>query len=94
MKHLLHFFFLVLLAGWQTACTDLDTVNQRLDALEQRVSSLETATEQLRQAYAEGKIITEVTPFCNEERGWIITFSDGSKILITDGKDGQDGLDG
>lgn len=94
MKHLLQLFFFLLLTGWLSACTDLDTVNQRLDALEQRVSSLETATEQLQQAYAEGKIITDVTPFYNEERGWIITFSDGSKILITDGKDGQDGKDG
>ena len=56
--------------------------DKRLDALEQRVATLESATEALRTLYAQGQIITAVTP---TEGGYQLTFSNGYQLDIENG---------
>ena len=94
IKYLLYVF---LTAMMLVCCTDLSDVESRLDILEQRVDGLESAVEALQKAYADGRIISDVSRSAN---GWTISFSDDSSIEVLngvdgiDGKDGRDGIDG
>lgn len=64
------------------SCDRLDEIDSRLEILEEKVSTLEDATEALQTLYAEGKVINNITP---TEEGYQITFSDNSKLNISDG---------
>lgn len=81
-----------------TACSEWpDVVDERLQLLEQRVDRLETATEALRRAYENGKIIRSVTPIAataTTTAGQRITFSDNSFIDIHHGQKGDKGEQG
>ena len=76
------------------SCTDLTEVEGRLDVLEQEVSDIQDAIEALQVAYQNGKVIKSVEPSQNSNGGWIITFSDGQSIELTNGADGADGTNG
>ncbi len=58
-----------------------------INLLEQRVSAIET----VMRAYENNLFIESVSQI---ENGYVITFSDGSKATIVNGKDGVDGTDG
>lgn len=58
-----------------------------INLLEQRVSAMET----VMRAYENNLFIESVSQI---ENGYVITFSDGSKATIVNGKDGVDGTDG
>lgn len=66
----------------------------RIDDLEVRVEALETAVEKLEKAYADGKIITDASAFSDGTGGYIITFSDGTNITLSNGVAGIDGING
>ena len=69
-------------------CSYDDTrIWESIDDLKERVSALETVLN----AYENNLFIESVEQI---ENGYIITFSDGSKATITNGKDGVDGADG
>lgn len=74
------------------SCSGYDEVNSRLDRLEGEVRDIKTAITLLEEAYKNGKIVTSVDQYLNEDGtkiGWIITFSDTSSIRVLDGKDGD-----
>ena len=60
---------------------------KEIDSIKSRISALETVTN----AYKNNLFIKSVEQI---ENGYIITFSDGSKATILNGKDGQNGTDG
>ena len=66
---------------------DDSKLNGRIDSLEQRLSAMET----VMRAYENNLFIQSVQAI---DDGYIITFSDGSKATITNGKNGQNGTDG
>lgn len=69
-----------------TSCQNLDDTKDRLDVVEVTVSSLQSAHQALHDAYSQAKIIQTVT--ANNDAavgGWVITFTDGSKIAIVNG---------
>lgn len=73
-----------------TNCTNLSEIENRLDKIETTVNELKDACQALKDAYSNGKIISEVSK--NDElNGWTIKFSDNSQIDIINGKDGIDG---
>lgn len=95
MKRLISFFVTIsIFVFWTSSCTSLDEVNERIDLLEGRVTNLEDALAALQRAYNEGKIISSVDPVSEGVGGWLITFSDHSKITLLNGEDGKDGKDG
>ena len=73
-----------------SSCSYTDDIN----SLSNRISDLESAVFDLQEAFRAGKIISSVDPVTNAEEGYMITFSDGSTILLKHGKDGADGKDG
>ena len=77
------------------SCQNLDSIYDRLDQLETSVSDLQSTCKLLQAAYDQGKIIKSVKPLTNHDTGgWLIVFSDGSEIIVINGNDGQDGIDG
>ena len=71
-----------------TSCDDND---DRLANLDDRVSALESAIGKLQQAFDDGKTISGVS---SESGKTTILFTDGTSVVIRDGKDGADGSDG
>lgn len=71
-----------------TSCDDND---DRLADLDDRVSALESAIGKLQQAFDDGKTISGVS---SESGKTTILFTDGTSVVIRDGKDGADGSDG
>lgn len=89
MKRFLTLFASILLIGL-AGCSDSydDTeVWDSIHSLEKRLSAMETVMN----AYKNKLHIDSVDQIAD---GYIITFSDGSKATITNGKDGQNGTDG
>ncbi|MBQ8672470.1 MAG: DUF4465 domain-containing protein [Bacteroides sp.] len=76
------------------ACYDDDDLWNKVDELETKVeaNAADIATlSALVDALNQGKVIvsTEQT-----ENGYVLTFSDGSKVEVVNGRDGKDGTDG
>ncbi len=65
-------------------CSCLDHVYDRLDRLDAEVSDLQTAIAQLKQAVDAVKSVSAVTPL-DENKGWEISFSDGTSISVLNG---------
>lgn len=65
-------------------CSCLDHVYDRLDRLDAEVSDLQTAITQLKQAVDAVKSVSAVTPL-DENKGWEISFSDGTSISVLNG---------
>lgn len=87
------FFGALILSGVMGAFSSCD-YQDRIDDLEVRVEALETAVEKLEKAYADGKIITDASAFIDGNGGYIITFSDGTNITLSNGAAGTDGVNG
>ena len=66
-----------------TSCDDND---DRLANLDDRVSALESAIGKLQQAFDDGKTISGVS---SESGKTTILFTDGTSVVIRDGKDGE-----
>ena len=80
------------------ACTDyqdeIDALDYRVTVLENLVSRMNSELESLQtilDAVEDGDYITDVT---RNSEGYIITFHNSGAIIIHDGKDGHDGLNG
>lgn len=70
-------------------------IKEDIAELQDRVDTIEAQLKALQDAYDDGKIIKEVTPYDDATNtGWTITFSDNESIVIYDGIDGIDGEDG
>lgn len=85
MKKLLHIIAVV--AALCCACGkeyDDSELRNAVGSLEQRVSAMETVMS----AYKNKLLISSVS---KTEDGYVIVFSDGSKAVITNGRDGADG---
>ncbi len=80
-KFLFLMVFLGCLLTW-TSCSDLDDVNSRLDKVEKEVADLQSALTVLQKAYDEGKSIKEISPVASVRGGWLIAFSDDTKVLV------------
>lgn len=72
-------------------CNDIDRIYDRLDDMQEEIDDLKTATQALRDAYENGKIITDVQKTTEGSGGWAISFSDNTTISLVNGKDGEDG---
>lgn len=68
--------------------------DKKIEELAADISQLQKEVNSLKDAYAAGKIITNVEPLKTEEGGWEIRFSDNSVIDLHNGKNGTDGTDG
>ena len=97
------FFLMVATLGVLfTSCSYDDTaVNNRIDDLENRVQELEDTITALNQDIAGVKTLVEalennvyVSKIVEGETGYEIYFTNGDKIVIADGKDGEAGKDG
>ena len=89
MKRILYLTTMVvaLLFGGCAQEFDDSEIWEEIDSIKLRVSALETVTN----AYKNNLFIKSVEQI---ENGYIITFSDGSKATILNGKDGANGKDG
>lgn len=91
MKHLFYFLLVATLIVGATACggDDYDDteLKQSISKLEQRLA----AAEAVINAYNQKLTITSVQ---TTSTGYIITFSNGTKATISNGKDGADGQNG
>ena len=93
----------VLLMLFTTACDKYDDAEiwDRVNSLENRVTLIENQMKLLNSninsisglvdALQNRLYVTNITTL---EDGYTLTFSDGSHVTITDGKDGKDGVDG
>lgn len=77
----------ILFATVLFGCTDIDPVNSRLDRLEQEMARQRSEIEQIKEAWDDAKIITDIKQIEPDESnrfigGWLITFSEGPSILI------------
>ena len=70
-----------------SACEDLSDVERDVDDLKKTVASLQEAINELKNASSSGKVIKSIEPLTGNDTGWTITFTDNSKIAITNGKD-------
>lgn len=69
-----------------TSCQKLDDINDRLDMVEIAVKDLQSATKSLQDAFSQAKIIQAFSATNNTPAGgWIVTFTDGSKMSIENG---------
>lgn len=97
------FFLMVATLGVLfTSCSYDDTaVNNRINDLENRVQELEDTITALNQDIEGVQTLVEalennvyVSKIVEGETGYEVYFTDGSKIVIADGKDGEAGKDG
>lgn len=99
MKKTVKLLFLILSCVFIASCSDkyndsfikseIADIKTDLSALKKQVSSIQTLVDALNS----GKVITEVKEL-GEGNGYHITFNDGSKIFVRDGKDGVNGTNG
>ena len=88
MKKLLH--IIAVIAVLCCACGkeyDDSELRNAVSSLEQRISAMETVMS----AYKNKLLISSVS---KTEDGYVIVFSDGSKAVVTNGRDGADGKPG
>lgn len=69
-------------------CKDYD---DDIDGLQQQVDANKSKIEEVDAAMKAGKFIVSYTPVAN---GYELSLSDGSKLTITNGKDGENGQPG
>ena len=69
-------------------CKDYD---DDIDGLQQQVDANKSKIEEVEAAMKAGKFIVSYTPVAN---GYELSLSDGSKLTITNGKDGENGQPG
>ncbi|MBD5279697.1 MAG: hypothetical protein HDS35_04055 [Bacteroides sp.] len=67
---------------FMSACSNGDDINSLIN----REDSLETVLKDLQQAFDNSKIISSVSPFEQDYKGYLIAFSDGSAIKVKDGE--------
>ena len=90
------------LFAWGCEKYDDTALNKKIDGLDTRVTALEKAVQDLNnttipglksliEALQKQVSISSVTPTAD---GYVISFSDGTKATLTNGKDGVDGKDG
>lgn len=66
----------------------MDEMQGEIDNIKDRLDNVEAQLRALKSAYDDGKIITGVKAFSDENNsGWTITFSDNSEITIYNGND-------
>ena len=70
------------------SCARMDEMQGEIDNIKDRLDNVEAQLRALKSAYDDGKIITGVKAFSDENNsGWTITFSDNSEITIYNGND-------
>lgn len=70
------------------SCARMDEMQGEIDKIKDRLDNVEAQLRALKSAYDDGKIITGVKAFSDENNsGWTITFSDNSEITIYNGND-------
>lgn len=70
------------------SCGRMDEMQGEIDNIKDRLDNVEAQLRALKSAYDDGKIITGVKAFSDENNlGWTITFSDNSEITIYNGND-------
>lgn len=90
------------LFAWGCEKYDDTALNKKIDGLDTRVTALEKAVQDLNnttipglksliEALQKQVSISSVTPTAD---GYVISFSDGTKATLTNGKDGKDGANG
>ncbi len=89
---ILHILLFSLILFSLNACKEKEIL-ERLDKVENQLTDAQASIKELKEAYADGKIIKTVTPL-DENKGWVIIFSDNSKIELFNGEKGKDGVDG
>lgn len=81
-------FLLILAVFCIMSCSDLKEAQENIDDLYGKVESLANQLKALQDAYDDGMIIKDVTALEDGDRtGWVITFSDNSKITLLNGQD-------
>lgn len=81
-------FLLILAVFCIMSCSDLREAQENIDDLYGKVESLANQLKALQDAYDDGMIIKDVTALEDGDRtGWVITFSDNSKITLLNGQD-------
>ena len=89
MKRLFHLLTLLAI-GLAVGCSeayDDSALRGEIDELKERIEDVET----LLNASANNLVITSVS---ETDKGYVVTFSDGSTISVNHGKDGENGKDG
>lgn len=86
LQHLVCIFLIWITAFSFCSCKDKE-VYERLDKIETTITDMQKAIKELQDAYVGGKVIKSVKPF-EDNSGWTIIYSDGSKSEIYNGKDG------
>jgi len=76
------------MTGTFTGCKDYD---DDIDALDNRVTAVEKSVTDVENAIKNGKWVTSYNPTTN---GYELILSDGSKLVITNGKNGEKGEQG
>lgn len=103
MKRFKFVFKVVLLLTIATSCSKYDDGElwDKVNSLDGRVSSIENQLKSLNSNIASISSLADVlqnslfiTNITMSSNGYTLTFSDGSHITISDGKDGADGKDG
>lgn len=71
----------------------VNSLEDRIESIEEKIESMNkeiASVENIVKALEKRLYVTNITPL---PEGYEILFSDGSKIIISDGKDGEDGKD-
>lgn len=85
----IHLIFSLALLLFSVSCTDLDPVNERIDNLENELNELQAEINKIREAWESYKVVTDIQTLPDsEENGWLLKFTDGSSIIISNGQNG------
>ena len=88
--------FLVLPGVILLSCSRLDEIEQRLTDSEERISHIEDQSSELSKAVAALqealRTSNTIKDVYGTAQGWKVEFSNGTSIGITNGVDGQDGI--